>query len=226
MSELLRAEGLSKVWDAAGPAPVTALRDASLTLAPAETVVVTGPSGSGKTTLLSILGGLLRPDAGRVLFDGLDLSAAPDERRRAARLRRIGFVFQRGLLLESLTVRENVALVPAAAGLGRSAARARADELLERLGLTPRRHLYPQALSAGEAQRVALARALTMRPALVLADEPTAHLDGRSGARVMEELRSMAQVERAGLLVVTHDQRLTAIADRVLRLEDGVLGSA
>jgi ABC-type lipoprotein export system ATPase subunit len=132
-------------------------------------------------------------------------------------------VFQRGLLLESLSARQNVALVPRAAGLGRAAAEASAADLLARLGLARRAHLFPQALSAGECQRVALARAVAMRPALVLADEPTAHLDGQAGAQVMERLRALARSEGAGLVVATHDARLTALGDRVLHLEDGLL---
>jgi ABC-type lipoprotein export system ATPase subunit len=220
---LLRADGLSKVWDAKGPEPIRALRGVSLALAAGETVVVTGPSGSGKTTLLSILGGLLTPDAGQVLFDGIDLAAAAEPERRAIRLRRIGFVFQRGLLLENLSARQNVALVPRAAGLGRAAAESRATDLLARLGLAQRAHLYPHALSAGECQRVAVARAVAMRPALVLADEQTAHLDGHAGAQVMEVLRALARSEGAGMVVATHDARLTALGDRVLHLEDGRL---
>jgi ABC-type lipoprotein export system ATPase subunit len=186
-ANLLRANGLAKVWDAQGPEPIRALRGVSLALAAGETVVVTGPSGSGKTTLL---------------------------------------VFQRGLLLESLSARQNVALVPRAAGLGRAAAEARAADLLARLGLARRAHFFPQALSAGECQRVALARAVAVRPALVLADEPTAHLDGQAGAQVMELLRALARSERAGLVVATHEARLTALGDRVLHLEDGLLRAA
>lgn len=223
MPDLLHASGLRKAFAAWSPSPVHALREASLTVVDAEVVVITGPSGSGKTTLLSLLGTLLTPDAGTIVFDGVDLRGASQDERRALRLRRIGFVFQRGLLLDHLTARQNVALVPRAAGRSRHEARALADELLGRVGLAARADEYPRALSAGEAQRVALARALVMRPRLVLADEPTAHLDRASGLRVMAELRSLATGGGAGVVVVTHDQQLAAGADRVLRLEDGVL---
>jgi ABC-type lipoprotein export system ATPase subunit len=223
VSALLRAEALSKTWGVDGPAPVDAVRDVSLALAAGETLVIVGPSGSGKTTLLSLLGGFLTPDRGQVHFDGVELAHAAERERKRLRLTRIGFVFQRGLLLDHLSARENVALVPGAAGLPRATAHARADALLARLGLTPRAHLYPPALSAGECQRVALARALVMGPALVLADEPTAHLDRAGGTTVMEELRVLTRAGGAGLVVVTHDLRLAALADRVLRLEDGAL---
>jgi ABC-type lipoprotein export system ATPase subunit len=226
VADLLRAEHVSKTWDPRGPAPVHAVRDVSLALAPAETLVITGPSGSGKTTLLSMLGGLLRPDAGRIELDGLDLAAAGEPERRTVRLRRIGFVFQRGLLLAHLTAAQNVALVARAAGVGRRAAHARAEQLLARLGVGARAAAYPAALSPGEQQRVALARALSMRPGLVLADEPTAHLDGATGARVTEELRALAVADGAGVVIVTHDVRLAALADRRLHLDDGRLVAA
>ena len=223
MPELLRGAGLRKTFAAWGPAPVHALREASLAVEPGELVTITGPSGSGKTTLLSILGTLLTPDAGSVCLDGIDLVAATADERRALRLRRIGFVFQRGLLLGHLTVRQNVALVPRAAGTPRRDAQRLADTLLERLGMREKGDEYPAVLSAGEAQRVALARAVVMRPRLVLADEPTAHLDRATGTRVMAELRDVAAGDGAGVVVVTHDLQLAASADRALRLEDGVL---
>jgi putative ABC transport system ATP-binding protein len=223
---VLRAEHVSKTWDPDGPAPVRAVQDVSLAVAVGETVAIRGPSGSGKTTLLSILGGLLRPDVGRVWLDGCDLAAASEPERAHVRLTRIGFVFQRGLLLPTLTARENVALVPRVAGASTAEAGVRADALLAELGLAARAHLLPAALSAGECQRAALARALVMRPELVLADEPTAHLDQALGAQVMHALKSLATAGRAALVVVTHDPRAAAVADRVLELSDGRLLSA
>jgi putative ABC transport system ATP-binding protein len=200
--------------------------DASLNVESGETVVVTGPSGSGKTTLLSMLGALLRPDHGEMWLDGVDLAAAPESIRQQTRLRKIGFVFQRGLLLENLNARQNVALVLQAAGSAKPDARAAADELIERLGLGGRGDLYPAALSPGERQRVAVARAVALTPKIVLADEPTAHLDTASGGQVVRELWALATGSGAGLVVVTHDPRVTEIADRVLRLEDGYLFTA
>ena len=226
MSELLRATRLAKTWDPTGPAPIQAVVDASLTVESGETVVVTGPSGSGKTTLLSILGALLRPDHGEMWLDGVDLAAAPESIRQQTRLRKIGFVFQRGLLLENLSARQNVALVLRAAGLDRAAALTAAEELVERLGMGGRGDLFPGALSPGERQRVAVARAVALTPKIVLADEPTAHLDTASGGQVVRELWALATGSGAGLVIVTHDPRVTEIADRVLRLEDGYLFSA
>ena len=226
MSELLRAVRLAKTWDSNGPAPIRAVVDASLNIESGETVVVTGPSGSGKTTLLSMLGALLRPDRGEVWLDGVDLAAAPESIRQATRLRKIGFVFQRGLLLEHLSARQNVALVLHAAGREKAPALAAADEFLDRLGLAGRGEFYPAALSPGERQRVAVARAVALAPRVVLADEPTSHLDSASGGQVVRELWALATGSGAGLVVVTHDPRVTEIADRVLRLEDGYLFSA
>jgi putative ABC transport system ATP-binding protein len=200
--------------------------DASVAIERGETIVVTGPSGSGKTTLLSMLGALLRPDSGEMWLDGVDLAAAPESVRQATRLRKIGFVFQRGLLLEHLTARQNVALVLKAAGRPPAQALTSADELLERLGLGGRGEAFPPALSPGERQRVAVARAVALTPRVVLADEPTAHLDSASGGQVVRELWALATGAGAGLVVVTHDPRVTEIADRVLRLEDGYLFSA
>lgn len=219
---VLRAEGVAKTWHAGGRT-VVGVRDGSLALAAGEAVVVTGPSGSGKTTLLSILGGLLRPDRGSVVLDGVDLGRATDAARDGVRLSRVGFVFQRGLLLERLTARQNVMLVQTAAGRTRRDAAARADALLARLGLGDRGDLRPAALSAGECQRVGVARALANRPCVVLADEPTAHLDAATGGAVAAELRRLADEDGAALLVVTHDERLAPIAHRRLRLVDGVL---
>src|SRR5262245_10969501 len=191
-----------------------------------ETIVVTGPSGSGKTTLLSMLGALLRPDHGEVWLDGVDVAAAPESVRQQTRLRKIGFVFQRGLLLEHLSARQNVALVLQATGMAKPAALVAADELLDRLGLAGRGEMFPAALSPGERQRVAVARAVALQPRVVFADEPTSHLDSSSGAQVVRELWALATGAGAGLVVVTHDPRVTEIADRVLRLEDGYLFSA
>lgn len=226
MSELLRAVRLAKTWDPTGPSPIRAVVDASLDVERGETVVVAGPSGSGKTTLLSMLGALLRPDHGEMWLDGVDLATAPEAVRQETRLRKIGFVFQRGLLLDDLNARQNVALVLQAAGAAKASALAAAEELLERLGLGGRGNLYPAALSPGERQRVAVARAVALTPKIVLADEPTAHLDTASGGQVVRELWALATGSGAGLVVVTHDPRVTEIADRVLRLEDGYLFSA
>jgi len=224
--DVLAASGLAKRFQARGMPPVQAVRAASFGVAAGESVVVTGPSGSGKTTLLSLSGALLRPDAGSVHLDGVDLASRGDAELQALRLHAVGFVFQRGLLLGQLSARDNVALVPRAAGIARREAYRRADRLLERVGLDARAAAYPETLSAGESQRVALARALVMSPRLVLADEPTANLDADNGARVAGVLRELVVEAGAALVVVTHDARLARIADRLLVLDDGVLSAS
>lgn len=223
MTVRLVAEGVEKTWEARSRAPVRALRDVALAAAAGETLAIVGPSGSGKTTLLAILGGLLQPDRGRVLLDGREYGAAGEAERERLRAAQIGFVFQRGLLVEHLTARENVALVARAIGVGRAEALARATALLERLGLGARADAFAAALSPGEAQRVAVARALVNRPRLVLADEPTAHLDRATGSAVVSALRELCSAHDAALVLVTHDTRLTAVADRTLHLDDGRL---
>jgi putative ABC transport system ATP-binding protein len=220
---MLLASRVSKTWNPETRAAVYAVREVSLAVRAGEAIVITGPSGSGKTTLLSMLGGLLHPDAGSVRLAGVDLGHAPERQLDQIRLQRVGFVFQRGLLLPALTARQNVALPLRALGAVRRAALARADALLDQLDLGDRANLLPHALSAGECQRVALARALVNHPPVVLADEPTAHLDAATGAAVADELRRMAAVEGSALVVVTHDERLVSIGTRGLRLVDGRL---
>jgi putative ABC transport system ATP-binding protein len=220
VSDLLCARAVSKTFAADSAAPVRALSAVSLEVARGETVVVTGPSGAGKTTLLSLLGGLLRADTGDIQLDGIDFGNADEPARRRLRAERIGFVFQRGLLVDYLTVRENVALVPTS--LGVPDAEARADQLLACVGMQSRAEAYPQSLSAGEAQRAAVARALMMRPTLMLADEPTAHVDPATAATMLALLREHV-AHGAALILVTHDARQIGAHDRVLHLQDGVL---
>lgn len=224
MSDRVRAEGVTKTWGR-GAGTVAAVRGASLAVRAGETVIVTGPSGAGKTTLLAMLGALLAPDAGRVVLGGIDLAGASERTRDRLRRTHLGFVFQRGLLLRHLTVRDNVALPLRLGGTSPGAARARADALLERLGLASRAALLPPALSAGESQRAVLARAVVTRPPLVLANEPTAHLDSAAAATVVAALRELLTDVGAGLVIATHDARLVGPGDRLLRMDDGRLGS-
>jgi ABC-type lipoprotein export system ATPase subunit len=205
------------------------LTDVSVAAEPGEVVAIVGPSGSGKTTLLSILGGLDAPHAGRVVLAGFDLyraSLAERARRRAAH---VGFVFQSHNLLPALTAEENVALaarqrpnvgVGMAAGEGAGVA-ARAKEALARLGLGALGARLPRMLSLGEQQRVAVARALVTRPAVLIADEPTASLDGESGQLVLDALALAAREGGAAVLMATHDERCRRRASRVVELLDG-----
>ena len=204
-----------------GATAVIAVREVSLAVAPGEIVLIMGPSGSGKTTLLSMLGALLRPSAGTIRLNGQELSALPERHLPAIRLRQFGFIFQDFNLLSALTALENVAIVAELGGVGRGAARTKAAGLLTELGLGARLHFLPEQLSGGEKQRVAIARALANDPALILADEPTANLDSRSGHDLMRLLQGIAREQGRSVVIVSHDQRIRDIADRVLWLEDG-----
>lgn len=216
----LEVRGVSKRFGD-GPASVLALRDVSLAVAPGDVVLIMGPSGSGKTTLLSIMGALLRPTAGSVHLDGIDLSRLSESRLPELRLRRFGFIFQDFNLLSALSVRENVALVAELAGASRRSARDRASRLLTDLGLAARLDFLPENLSGGEKQRVAIARALINEPTLILADEPTANLDSKIGHEITRLLRAIAKDQGRSVVIVSHDQRIRDVADRVLWLEDG-----
>ncbi|MBI4674530.1 MAG: ATP-binding cassette domain-containing protein [Chloroflexi bacterium] len=205
----------------AGATEVMAVRDVSLSVAPGEIVLIMGPSGSGKTTLLSMLGALLKPSEGTIALNGTTISALAENRLPDIRLRQFGFVFQDFNLLSALTALENVALVAELAGLKHGNARKKAAALLTELGLGARLHFLPEKLSGGEKQRVAIARALVNDPALILADEPTANLDSKIGHEIMRLLRAIAKEQGRSVIIVSHDQRIKDIADRVLWLEDG-----
>ena len=223
MSELgIHVQGLTKTFGE-GATRVDAVADLDLDLERGEIVLVMGPSGSGKTTLLSMLGGLLRPTAGTIEVDGVDIAALGERDLPAFRARRFGFVFQDFNLLAALSAEENIAVALNIAGTRGGEAEARAGELLGALGLEARRSFSPDQLSGGERQRVAIARAVANRPQVVFADEPTANLDSAHGAETMRLLRRLAKEEKTTVVIVSHDQRLREIADRVLWLEDGRL---
>jgi putative ABC transport system ATP-binding protein len=205
-----------------GETAVTAVRDVSLAVEPGEIVLIMGPSGSGKTTLLSMMGALLRPTTGAIHLDGTALSELSESRLPAIRLHQFGFIFQDFNLLSALTIRENVALVAELASVKRNAAREKATAILTELGLGARLDFLPEKLSGGEKQRVAIARALINDPALILADEPTANLDSKIGHEIMRLLRSIAKEQGRSVVIVSHDQRIRDIADRILWLEDGM----
>ena len=216
---VLRARGLRKDYGR-GEACVRAVDEVDLDVAPGESVAVVGPSGCGKSTLLYLLGGLERPTAGTMWLEGDQLDRMPEA--RLARLRRhaVGFVFQAFHLVEELTALENVELPALLAGESPSAARHRAAELLEQIGLSDRARHLPSELSGGQRQRVGIARALANEPTLVLADEPTGNLDS---AATTEVLRLFEQLHVNGqtLVVVTHDERIAATADRLISMRDG-----
>jgi putative ABC transport system ATP-binding protein len=204
-----------------GDIAVHAVAKIDLDVAAGEVVLVMGPSGSGKTTLLLMLGAMLRPTSGSVFIDGIDLAAAPERRLPALRATHLGFIFQDFNLLSALTALENVELACNLAGTTGRAARDRGTELLERVGLGHRLRFRPDQLSGGEKQRVAIARALANNPTVLLADEPTANLDSGHGREVARLLRRLAEEDGRTIVIVSHDERLREVADRVLWLEDG-----
>ncbi|MFM7647960.1 MAG: ATP-binding cassette domain-containing protein [Cyanobium sp.] len=222
---LISVEHLHHAFVEAGAAkPV--LRDISLCVHPGEIVILTGPSGSGKTTLLTMLGGLRAAQSGSLCILGAELLAA--DRATLTRLRRqVGFIFQAHNLLPYLTALENVRVGlevhPGWLNRGRSAMDGQGTALLERVGLAERAHYYPEKLSGGQKQRVAIARALAPEPRLLLADEPTAALDKDAGRLAVELFRQLADQQRAAIVMVTHDNKVLDIADRIVQLEEGQL---
>ena len=220
MDPIMQVEHVTRRFGS-GRAEVIAVRDVSLRVMAGEVVLVMGPSGSGKTTLLSMLGGLLKPSEGRIRIGADELTRLDERHLPDVRLRRIGFIFQEFNLLSALTCLDNVALVGQLSGLSRREARQRAADLLAQLGLAHRMDFLPEKLSGGEKQRVAIARALINQPDIILADEPTANLDSHHGRETMRLLRRIAKEEQRSVIIVSHDQRIRDIADRVLWLEDG-----
>jgi lipoprotein-releasing system ATP-binding protein len=206
-----------------GPAVVQVLADLELVVEPGERIAVVGESGVGKSTLLHILGALDRPSGGRVVFDGEDVFARREPELAAFRNREVGFVFQFHHLLADFTALENVMLPSLIAREPVAVTRARAVELLERVGLGHRLTHRPGQLSGGEQQRVAVARALTRRPRLLLADEPTGNLDPATGDDVQQLILDLNREHGSALVVATHNERLAAAMNRTLRLVDGHL---
>jgi putative ABC transport system ATP-binding protein len=205
------------VQDASGTLEI--LRDINFELQPQETLAIVGASGSGKSTLLSILAGLDTPTLGKVVLQGVDLFALNEDQRAAVRAKNMGFVFQSFQLLGNLTALENVMLPLELAG--DKQARAAATEMLERVGLGQRLNHYPKVLSGGEQQRVALARAFVVRPALLLADEPTGSLDHASGERIMDLMFELNQELGTTLVLVTHDLKLAERCQHIITIEAG-----
>ena len=217
---LVRIDGLTKTFGE-GDTRVDAVRGLDLELERGEVVLVMGPSGSGKTTFLSMLGALLRVSAGDIWIDGTNIAALGERELPPFRARTFGFIFQDFNLVGALSARENVEVALNIAGQRGESARARARSLLESMGLAERLDFRVEKLSGGEKQRVAIARAIANQPALILADEPTANLDSHNGAETMRLLRDLAKEEGTTVVIVSHDERLREVADRVLWLEDG-----
>lgn len=218
--DAVRVHGLThRFGDGETAKPV--LHGLDLTVATGEVVLLTGPSGSGKTTLLTLIGGLRAVQEGSCVVLGTELAGA-DEAERVAVRRRVGFIFQHHNLLGFLTARQNVAMaLEIDPRLGEAERLERADAMLEAVGIGAKAPAYPATLSGGERQRVAIARALVHGPGLILADEPTAALDGRTGGETMRLLQRLAKEQGRTVFLVTHDPRIHDIADRVVAMEDG-----
>ena len=220
---IIEVRRLAKTIDS-GSHQVEILRGIDLAVPKGQFVSIMGPSGSGKSTLLGLLAGLDTPTAGEILLDGEEIHNLPEDDMAVLRGRKIGFVFQSYQLVPTLTAEENVLLPLDLAGDG-SAGADRARELLERVGLADRLDHYPVQLSGGEQQRVAIARAFAAAPPLILADEPTGNLDTANGRHVLDMLVDLNRRENATLILVTHDQELSARADRLIGLRDGRIDS-
>jgi putative ABC transport system ATP-binding protein len=222
---VLEANDVTKVFRE-GSESVAVLKGASLALGRGEIVALEGPSGSGKTTFLTILGCMLTPSSGRVVIEGRAVDPARPGQLPEFRRRSIGFVFQQFNLFPALSAAENVEYALNLKGLRGPSARREAARLLEAVGLSERARYLPRDLSGGQKQRVAIARALAGKAPILLVDEPTANLDSQVGAQVLDLFRDLARREDRALLIVTHDPKVRDVADRVVRIRDGIILNA
>ncbi|MDS9468464.1 ABC transporter ATP-binding protein [Paracoccus sp. MBLB3053] len=220
MNDVLLLDGISKTYGKDGPAPVRVLQDLSLSVGRGEVVALVAPSGAGKSTLLHIAGLLDTPDTGRVVINERDMSGQRDRARTEARRRQLGFVYQFHHLLPEFTAAENIVLPQLANGVSDTAARARAADLLGRVGLAHRSEHRPAQMSGGEQQRVAFCRALANQPSLLLADEPTGNLDPATSDTVFDMLMTLVRETGLSALIATHNMELAGRMDRVIRLNE------
>lgn len=216
---MIDVRGLTKVIDT-GTHRVDILKGIDFSVPKGQFVAIMGSSGSGKSTLLGLVAGLDSASSGEIWLDGEEITKLPEDKLAVLRGRKIGFVFQSYQLIPTLTAEENVLLPYELVG-GNGDGRARAKELLNEVGLSDRRDHYPVQLSGGEQQRVALARAFMVRPAILLADEPTGNLDSANGRHVLDLLLSLNAQQGTTLVLVTHDRQLASHADRIITLQDG-----
>lgn len=216
--EILKVQDLCKTYGK-GEAKVEALKKVSLSLDKGEFAAVVGESGSGKSTLLNCIGALDTPTSGHILVDGQDLFSMKEEQRTIFRRRNIGFIFQSFQLVSELNVEQNI-IFPLLLDY-RKPDPAEVEEILDLLGLTERRHHLPNQLSGGQQQRVAIARALAAKPAILLADEPTGNLDSKTGMDVIALLKMTSQAFHQTIVMITHNEEIALMADRMVRIEDG-----
>ncbi|MBL4885356.1 MAG: ABC transporter ATP-binding protein [Planctomycetaceae bacterium] len=221
---VIETESVTKIYGS-GNTEVVAMRDASMQVEPGKVVALLGPSGSGKSTFLTAVGLINPPTSGRIIIQGEPILDGPTAmvNLRSFRRRHIGFVFQKSNLIPFLSAIENVQIAMEINHMPAGAARKRAQELLDYLGVGDRAHSSPSMLSGGQQQRVAVARALANHPSVILADEPTAALDSERGRQVMELFAQVAHEQGAGVIVVTHDHRSLDIFDTIYEMEDGLL---
>jgi putative ABC transport system ATP-binding protein len=220
--EVATIENVTKIYKT-GKLETQALRGVSLVIESGEFTALVGPSGSGKTTLLQLIGCLDQPTSGRVLINGTDVSQLNRNQRASMRRGTIGFIFQFFALIPTLTAYENIEMPMLLTGASSTERHARVTELLESVDLADYAHHRPDQLSGGQQQRVAIARALTTRPALILADEPTANLDTENGRQVMETMTRLNQDTGVTFVFATHDPRVIQFARRVVTLRDGLI---
>lgn len=217
---ILKARGLSRTFQM-GERQIIGIKGVDLEIFPGESVAIRGPSGSGKTTLLTILGCLDRPNEGRLMIDGMEVTALPEGALCKVRSEKIGFVFQSFNLMPFLNARENVELPMELSSMSREERSGRARELLRVVGLADREEHRPSKLSAGEQQRVSIARALANRPSILLADEPTGNLDSKNKLEIVRLIRKLSSDQGMTSIMVTHDNRIASMASRSIFIKDG-----
>jgi putative ABC transport system ATP-binding protein len=218
--EILRLENISKEF-VDGDSSITILKNISLSINTGEFIAIVGPSGSGKSTLLSIIGALLTPSSGKVIIDNENITDYKGSKLTATRLNKIGFIFQSANLIPYLTVKNQLMLISDITENNKKESLVKAIDLIGDLGLSHRLKSYPNKLSGGEKQRVAIARAFMNDPEIVLADEPTASLDSERGRKVVEMISYEVKSRKKAAIMVTHDERMLDLCDRVLYIEDG-----
>ncbi len=216
---LVKLENVSRYFKM-GDQKIYALNNVNLEIEKGDFILILGPSGSGKTTLLNQIGGIDRPDQGKVIVGGKDISSLPDNELTKYRAKTIGWVFQFFNLIPSLNAWENVALSLELSGDNKNMEK-RAKDILARVGLKDKTDLFPPQMSGGEQQRVALCRALIKKPLLIIADEPTGNLDHKTGLEIVNLMKELNEEEGTTFVVVSHDESLKVVADRVLHLVDG-----
>jgi putative ABC transport system ATP-binding protein len=222
MAPIIYTENINRKFTT-GKEVIHALKDVNVKIEPQTLTILKGRSGSGKTTLINTLGALDRPDSGKLIFDGEEITKLSDKKTDLIRRKQMGFIFQSFALITLMSAFENVEFALRIAGFSSNDARKRAEECLEMMGLTKRMHHRPQEMSGGEQQRVAIARAIAHGPRIIFADEPTAELDTQNAVHVMKLFRDLVQNQGITIVMTTHDPNMMELGDHVITLEDGAV---